>query len=102
APTPSGGSLVYMPAAPGVDGTFEAHLDNCDVLLFDGTFWSDDELVKIQGGGRTALQMGHIPISGPGGSLERLAGLKRPRKIFIHINNTNPILDEESVEFRRV
>jgi pyrroloquinoline quinone biosynthesis protein B len=46
--------------------------------------------------------MGHLPVSGSGGSLERLAALRRPRKIYIHINNTNPILDEESMEQRMV
>jgi pyrroloquinoline quinone biosynthesis protein B len=46
--------------------------------------------------------MGHLPISGPGGSLERLAALRRPRKVFIHINNTNPILNEDSPEHRTV
>lgn len=97
-----GGKLVYMPAAPGVENSWLEILANCDVLLFDGTFWSDDELIQVRSGSRTACQMGHIPISGPGGSLERLASLKRPRKIFIHVNNTNPILDEDSPEYRRV
>jgi pyrroloquinoline quinone biosynthesis protein B len=102
APLKAGGKLVYMPAAPGVDGGWLERLANCDLLLFDGTFWSDDELVQVRGGSRTARQMGHIPISGPGGSLERLAGLERPRKIFIHVNNTNPILDQDSREYRCV
>ena len=70
------------------------------MLDIDGTFWSDDEPSHIPGITRSARQMGHLPISGAGGSLERLAGLRRPRKIFIHINNTNPILDEESPERR--
>ena len=74
----------------------------CDVVLFDGTFWSDDEPARIPGVNRSARQMGHLPVSGAGGSLERLASLERPRKIFIHINNTNPILDEESDEHRIV
>jgi pyrroloquinoline quinone biosynthesis protein B len=70
--------------------------------LIDGTFWSDDELVRTRGGGKTAREMGHMPISGPGGTVESLAPLKRPRKIFFHINNTNPILDEDSDEHRAV
>ena len=97
-----GGRLVYMPAAPSVDESLIERFERSDVLLLDGTFWSDDELIQVRGGGRTARQMGHIPISGPGGSLERLAALKRPRKIFIHVNNTNPILDEDSREYRCV
>jgi pyrroloquinoline quinone biosynthesis protein B len=72
------------------------------VILFDNTFWSDDEPLRIPGISRTARQMGHLPISGTDGSLERLAAVRGPRKIFIHINNTNPILDEESPEYRIV
>jgi len=77
-------------------------LQKCDVVLFDGTFWSDDEPLGIPGISRSARQMGHLPVSGTGGSLERLTALARTRKIFIHINNTNPILDEESREYRMV
>ncbi|MCU1275804.1 MAG: pyrroloquinoline quinone biosynthesis protein PqqB [Bryobacterales bacterium] len=95
-------SFVYMPAVPSIEASWFEHLENCDLLLFDGTFWTDDELIRIQGGGRTARQMGHIPISGPNGSLRLLAPLKRPRKIFIHVNNTNPILDEDSAEYHQV
>jgi pyrroloquinoline quinone biosynthesis protein B len=96
------GRLVYMPVAPSIEESWLEYARDCELLLFDGTFWTDDELIRVQGGGRTARQMGHIPISGPDGSLERLAGLKRPRKIYIHVNNTNPILDEDSTEYRRV
>ncbi len=96
------GRLVYLPGAPFVEESWREYLETCDLLLFDGTFWTDDELIGVQGSGRTARQMGHMPISGPNGSLEQLAGLKRPRKIYIHVNNTNPILDEDSPEYRRV
>jgi pyrroloquinoline quinone biosynthesis protein B len=72
------------------------------VLLFDGTFWSDDELIRTQGNGQTARQMGHVPVSSPEGSLSRLAGLRRPRKIYLHINNTNPMLNEAGPEYRQV
>jgi pyrroloquinoline quinone biosynthesis protein B len=74
-------------------------LESVDVLLFDGTFWSDDELIRIQGQGATAREMGHIPVSSEQGSLRRLAGLRRPRKIFVHVNNTNPMLNESGPEF---
>ena len=96
------GTIVYLPGAPCVEESWREHLETCDLLLFDGTFWTDDELIRVQGGGRTARQMGHMPISGPDGSLEKLSGLKRPRKIYIHVNNTNPILDEDSPEYRRL
>jgi len=99
---PGGGTLVYMPGAPSIEAAWIEHLENCDLLLFDGTFWTDDELIRIQGSGRSARQMGHMPISGADGSLQRLANLKRPRKIFIHVNNTNPVLDEDSAEYRQV
>jgi len=97
-----GGTLVYMPGVPSIEESWLEHLENCDLLLIDGTFWTDDELIRIQGGGRTARQMGHLPISGSGGSLEQLSRLKRPRKIYIHVNNTNPILDEDSPQYQQV
>jgi pyrroloquinoline quinone biosynthesis protein B len=96
----SGKRLAYMPAAPTVDDALLGRLKDVDLLLFDGTFWSDDELIRIQGTGATAREMGHIPVSGPEGSLRKLAGLKRPRKIFFHVNNTNPMLDESGPEYR--
>ncbi len=94
--SPSGKRLAFMPAVPQVDDTLLQQLDSVDLLFFDGTFWNDDELIQVQGSGHTARQMGHIPISSPHGSLQKLAKLQRPRKIFLHINNTNPILDESS------
>jgi pyrroloquinoline quinone biosynthesis protein B len=92
--------LAFLPGAGSVSDALLERLQSCDVLLFDGTFWSDDEPSQIPGITRSARQMGHLPISGPGGSLDRLSGLQRPRKIFIHINNTNPILDDTSPERR--
>jgi pyrroloquinoline quinone biosynthesis protein B len=95
----SGKSLAYMPAVPQLDETLLKQLDACDIVLFDGTFWSDDELIRIQGSGQTARQMGHIPVQE---TLAKLAEVRRPRKIFLHINNTNPMLDEASAEHRQV
>jgi len=95
----SASRVAYMPAVPEVSDALLEQLDSCDLLLFDGTFWSDDELIRVQGSGQTAKQMGHIPVEE---SLARLAGVRRPRKIFIHINNTNPMLDEASAQFRQV
>jgi pyrroloquinoline quinone biosynthesis protein B len=69
--------------------------------MFDGSFWSENEMEQRGAGTRTASAMGHIPISGPAGSLARLSDL-RNRKIYTHINNTNPILDETSAERRAV
>lgn len=95
-------TLAYLPGVGSISDSLLERLQAAEVLLFDGTFWSDDEPARIPGLGRMARQMGHLPISGPGGSLEELRGLARTRKIFIHINNTNPILDEESAENRIV
>jgi pyrroloquinoline quinone biosynthesis protein B len=97
--SPSGKRFAYMPAVPDLDDRLLQQLDNCDVLLFDGTFWSDDELIRVQGSGQTARQMGHIPVEEV---LTKLAEVRRPRKIFLHINNTNPMLDEASPQHRQV
>jgi pyrroloquinoline quinone biosynthesis protein B len=96
---PSGARMAYMPAVPELGATLLQQLDACEVLLFDGTFWSDDELIRVQGSGQTARQMGHIPVES---ILNNLAGLRCPRKIFLHINNTNPMLDEASAQYRQV
>ena len=95
----SGRRFAYMPAVPELDQALLEQLNACDVVLFDGTFWSDDELIRVQGTGQTALQMGHVPVES---TLVSLAELRRPRKIFLHINNTNPMLDEGSPQYRQV
>ncbi|MGA8733456.1 MAG: pyrroloquinoline quinone biosynthesis protein PqqB [Terriglobales bacterium] len=98
----SGKRLAYMPAVPEIDNSLLQRLEDVDLLLFDGTFWSDEELIRVQGSGSWAREMGHIPVSGAEGSLRKLAGLRRPRKIFVHINNTNPMLDESGPEYAEV
>jgi len=98
----SGGSIAYLPGAAKVEDSWRQFLDECDVLLFDGTFWTEDELCRVRGGGKGASEMGHLPLSGPCGSLAALRDIKCPRKIFFHINNTNPILDESSQAYAEV
>lgn len=98
----SGRKLAYLPAVPMIDDELLSRLESADLLLFDGTFWSDSELLQVQGSGPTAREMGHVPVSGADGTLQKLAALRRPRKIFVHINNTNPMLDEASPEYREV
>lgn len=98
----SGKRLAYMPAVPRFDDGLLRELDLADLLLFDGTFWSDEELIHIQCSGQTARHMGHVPISSAEGSLHGLAGLRRPRRIYVHINNTNPMLNETGPEYRQV
>jgi pyrroloquinoline quinone biosynthesis protein B len=93
-------SLVYLPAIKQIDAAVRTMLESCDCFFFDGTCWSDDELVGQGLSRKTSLSMGHAPINGPDGSLAQLAGLRHVRKIYTHINNTNPVLIENSPERR--
>ena len=94
----TGGVLTYVPGLARLDDEVLGRFDASAVVLMDGTFWRDDELVRLGISERTARQMGHVPLSGPGGTLEALARLERPRMILVHINNTNPVLLERSPE----
>jgi pyrroloquinoline quinone biosynthesis protein B len=94
----TGGVLTYVPGLARLDDDVVGRLAASDVVLVDGTFWRDDELSRLGISERTANQMGHVPLSGPGGTLEALARLERPRAILVHINNTNPVLLERSPE----
>jgi pyrroloquinoline quinone biosynthesis protein B len=94
----SGGVVTYVPGLARWDDGVIARLAASDLVLVDGTFWRDDELTRVGISARSARDMGHVPLSGPGGTLEALAGLRRPRKALVHINNTNPILLEDSPE----
>jgi pyrroloquinoline quinone biosynthesis protein B len=95
----SGARVAYLPAVGNVNNALLEKIEGADLLLFDGTFWSDDELIRVQGGGETAHQMGHIPVEE---SLSLLKDIKVGRRMFIHLNNTNPILNETSAEHRAV
>lgn len=92
------GTLAYVPACGGLGDALRRRLAEADLLLFDGTFWTDDELIALGIGDRTARQMDHLPVSGPGGSLEHLSSLPVKQRVYVHINNTNPILLEDSPE----
>ena len=72
--------------------------EQADCLFFDGTFWSEDELRELGASEKRAGEMAHLPIGGDGGSLAALGGLRTPRRIYIHLNNTNPVLREVSPE----
>ena len=93
-----GGVVTYVPGLARLDEAVLARLAASDLALVDGTFWRDDELARLGISTRSARDMGHLPLSGPGGTLEGLAALERPRKALVHINNTNPILLEDSPE----
>jgi pyrroloquinoline quinone biosynthesis protein B len=92
---------AYVSAAASLRGLRPA-LDDASLVFFDGTFWRDDELIALGLGTSHARDMAHLPIGGEGGSLAALADLRSARKVFIHINNTNPILDAASPERRAV
>jgi len=93
-----GGVLTYVPGLARLDSAVRERFATSDLVLVDGTFWRDDELARLGISTRSARDMGHLPLSGEGGTLEALARLERPRKALVHINNTNPILLEDSPE----
>ena len=94
----TGGTCAFVPGCGDLDQALLERLGATDLLLFDGTFWTDDELVTLGISERSARDMDHLPVSGAGGSLNRLSSLSRPRKVYTHINNTNPMLLEASLE----
>jgi pyrroloquinoline quinone biosynthesis protein B len=91
-------AVTYVPGLAAWDDGVVARAAASDLVLVDGTFWRDDELPRLGVTDRTAHDMGHVPLSGADGTLAVLAGLERPRKVLVHINNTNPILLEDSPE----
>jgi pyrroloquinoline quinone biosynthesis protein B len=97
-----GRALVCLPAVQELTAEVREQLDGCACLLLDGTCWSDDELIRLGVGTRTARDMGHLPIGGAGGSLEQLAPHAVERTIYVHLNNTNPVLLEDAPERRLV
>ncbi len=95
--TSTGGSVAYVPGCGALDEPLASRLRAADAVLFDGTFWQDDELSALGISPASAHEMGHVPISGTGGSLAMMAALPARIRIYTHINNSNPILDEHSV-----
>jgi pyrroloquinoline quinone biosynthesis protein B len=96
-----GRRLVFVPGAAAVTPALRARLEKADVVMFDGTLFTDDEMIRNGSGSKSGRRMGHMPIDGADGSLEALKGLLA-RRIYIHINNTNPILIDGSPERRRI
>jgi len=93
-----GRSFFYIPGCAKLTDRLANRLRGADLLFFDGTLWQDDEMILQGVGTKTGRRMGHISVSGPDGSLAAFAGLGIRRKIYIHINNTNPILLDDSPE----
>ena len=95
----SGRSVFYAPGLGAISEAVFAAMQTADGVLVDGTFWTDDEMPRLGVGPKRAREIGHLPQSGPGGMIEWLGRLSpRTRRLLIHINNTNPILDEDSTE----
>ena len=92
----SGKKAFYAPGLGVIEPQVEQAMRQADVLLVDGTFWTDDEMIGMGLSSKRAIDMGHLAQSGPGGMIEALAPHSTKRRILIHINNTNPILREDS------
>jgi pyrroloquinoline quinone biosynthesis protein B len=96
-----GRQIAYVPGCAAVTVALHARLAEVDVLLFDGTVYHDDDLIQAGVGTKTGWRMGHVSMAGEQGSIERLSHLGA-RKVFVHINNTNPVLIEDSAERRAI
>jgi pyrroloquinoline quinone biosynthesis protein B len=92
--------LVYAPGAAAITAALRDRFSRADVILFDGTLFTDDEMIANGTGAKTGRRMGHMPLDGVDGTIAALGSI-RARRILTHINNTNPILVEGSVERRR-
>jgi pyrroloquinoline quinone biosynthesis protein B len=88
--------IFYAPSLPADGEEWRRRAEESGLAILDGTFWTDDELINVRGGGKTARQMGHLPVSGANGLLEQMRSRGRARRVLIHMNNTNPVLDEQS------
>ena len=91
-----GKRFIYAPSLSGHNDEWKCHAKDSDLALLDGTFWTDNELIDVRGSGKTAREIGHVPLSGPNGLLEQLPRARKGRRVLIHLNNTNPVLDEKS------
>lgn len=96
----SGKKLYYAPGLGEIEPHVAEAMQQADCIMVDGTFWTDDEMIQAGISSKRAREIGHLPQSGPGGMVDVLNGIADARKILIHINNTNPILDEDSPERR--
>jgi pyrroloquinoline quinone biosynthesis protein B len=84
--------VLFVPGCAAIDDGLRNRIDGADLLLFDGTLWRDDELLQLGVSQKTGQRMGHVSMSGPAGAMARLADLAIGRRVFIHINTTNPTL----------
>jgi pyrroloquinoline quinone biosynthesis protein B len=96
----TGRRMAYVPGTAAITPPLRALMQGADAVFLDGTCWTDDELIAQGLGTATSTSMGHVPVGGPDGSLAALAGLDAARRVLIHLNNTNPLLDEDSAARR--
>jgi pyrroloquinoline quinone biosynthesis protein B len=96
-----GKTVFFAPSVSGTNGEWMKLAASSDLVVIDGTFWSNDELRQTGRSKKTAREIGHLPLSGADGLLAQFPKNARGRKVLIHINNTNPILDEDSPEHRQ-
>jgi pyrroloquinoline quinone biosynthesis protein B len=94
--------LFYAPSLPGVGEDWRRSAEESDLALLDGTFWKDDELIAAKRTRKTAREIGHVPLWGERGLLRQPFRLGKTRRVLIHVNNTNPVLNEDSAEHRAV
>ncbi len=97
-----GTRVLYVANCADVNDDLRSRLDGADLLFFDGTLWRDDEMIVSGEGQKTGKRMGHISMSGERGAMASLQGIDIRRKVFIHINNTNPALLSDSPERREI
>ena len=90
--------LLYIPGCAALPDDLLSRIAGVPLLLFDGSFWHDDEMRRSGAGTKTAARMGHIAMDGPSGSIAALRDVEIGRRIFVHINNTNPVLLDDSPE----
>lgn len=89
--------VAYVPGCAALPDWLLDRLDGIDLLLFDGTVWENDDMARTGTGEKTGARMGHLPMQGAEGSIARLSRVNA-RKMFIHINNTNPVLQPDGPE----
>ncbi|MAS82622.1 MAG: pyrroloquinoline quinone biosynthesis protein PqqB [Legionellales bacterium] len=100
--TSTGKNLFYAPGLGVIEDHVYEYMAKADVILVDGTVWTNDEMSRHGISDKLASEMGHLDQSSKGGIKDTLNSLEKPRKILIHINNTNPILDEDSAERKQL
>ncbi|MFJ1290507.1 pyrroloquinoline quinone biosynthesis protein PqqB [Paracoccus yeei] len=99
--TANGRRVLYVPGCATVPDWLRQRASGADALLFDGTLWTDDEMVRAGLGAKTGRRMGHVPVSGEGGSLGAFDAVPLSRRIYVHLNNSNPLVDPASPERAR-